>query len=69
MPQVEFTLTNPETNQIFLSAGRETTYWLNKWMDEHSYEKYQHEQWGGAPGSATDDLLDYSVNGTSFPRW
>jgi len=67
--RVEFTLTNPATSQTFFTAGPETTYWLNKWMDDDSYEKYQNDQGGQTPGSPTDYLLDYSINGTAFPRW
>jgi hypothetical protein len=67
--QIEFTLTNPLTNQTFLTAGPETTYWLNKWMDDDSYEAYQRSQGNKTPASSTDYLLDYKINGTAFPRW
>jgi len=67
--KIEFTLTNPVSNQVFISAGPETTYWLNKWMYENSYEKYGNDHGGRIPGSTTDYLLDYSVNGMNFPRW
>src|SRR5262249_26784735 len=67
--KVEFTLTNPVTNQTFFTAGPETTYWLNKWMDDDSYEAYQRNQAARPPASPTDYLLDYKVNGALFPRW
>jgi hypothetical protein len=67
--QVEFTLTCPVTNQTFFIAGPETTYWLNKWMDDDSYEKYQGDQRNQTPASPTDYLLDYRINGNSYPRW
>jgi len=67
--QVAFTLTNPVTNQTFFTAGPETTYWLNKWMDDDSYEQYQKSQGNQVPGSPTDYVLNYSINGTGFPSW
>jgi hypothetical protein len=67
--EVAFTLTNPITNQAFFTAGPETTYWLNKWMDDESYENYQKSQGNQSPGSPTDYLLDYTINGIIFPRW
>jgi len=67
--QVTFTLTNPITNQVFFTAGPETTYWLNKWMDDDSYENYQQSQGNQTPSSPTNYLLDYAINGASFSRW
>jgi hypothetical protein len=67
--QIEFTLTNPVTNEPFFTAGPETTYWLNKWMDDDSYEKYQGDQRNQTPASPTDYLLDYRINGNGYPRW
>ena len=67
--QAQFILTNPVTNRTFFNVGPETTYWLTKWMDDDSYEKYQNDQGGQVPVSPTDYLLDYQINGTSFPRW
>ena len=66
---VQFVLTNPVTNQTFFAAGPETTYWLNKWMDDDSYEDYQKSQGNQTPMSTTDYLLDYTINGINFPRW
>jgi hypothetical protein len=65
--QLTLTLTNPVTNQTFFTAGSETTYWLNKWMDDDSYESYQ--TGNQTPNSPTDYLLDYTINGISFARW
>jgi hypothetical protein len=67
--RVAFTLTNPVTNQTFFNAGTETTYWLNKWMNDGSYTKYQSDQGNQTPSSTTDYLLDYRINGNSYPRW
>jgi hypothetical protein len=67
--QVTFTLTNPVNNGTFFTAGSETTYWLNKWMDDDSYEKYEQAYPGQAPASPTDYSLNYSINGAPFPRW
>jgi len=54
---------------MFLTAGPDTTYWLNKWMDDDSYEQYQKDQRNQVPASPADYLLDYRINGQSFPRW
>lgn len=67
--QVAFTLTNPVTNQTFFTAGPETTYWLNKWMEGDSYNEYQKNQGNQVPGSPTDYVLNYTINGTGFPSW
>jgi hypothetical protein len=67
--QIDFALTNPVTNQLFFNAGSETTYWLNKWMDDDSYETYQNNQGGQTPASPTDYLLGYRINGSPFPSW
>jgi len=67
--KIEFTLTNPVTNQTFFSAGAEVTYWLNKWMSERSYAKYQSDQGNQTPSSYTDYRLDYRINNKSYPPW
>jgi hypothetical protein len=70
--QIEFTLTNPITNQVLFNAGPETSYWLAKWMNEPSYLKYQFDRGlGNTPNffSATDYLLDYKINGKRYPQW
>ncbi|GAC1346741.1 MAG: hypothetical protein NVSMB27_10850 [Ktedonobacteraceae bacterium] len=80
--QIEYTLINPVNNQTFFSAGPESTYWLAKWMNDASYTKYQSDQgvrwswlpswWPGnslTPSFAADYLLDYKINGKSYPRW
>lgn len=67
--KVSFTLTNPVTNQIFFTRGAEITYWLNKWMESDSYDKYKNDQGGQVPGATTDYLLNYTINGTAFPQW
>lgn len=67
--QLHFTLTNPITKQVFFSTGTEKSYWLNKWMDNSSYEKYKRDQRGKTPEFAANYQLDYSINGKSFPSW
>jgi hypothetical protein len=67
--KIDFTLTDPITNQTFFAAGAEVTYWLNKWMEGDSYVKYQNDQGGQTPASPTDYLLDYRINGKSYPSW
>jgi hypothetical protein len=42
--ELEFTLINPVTNQPFFSARPETSYWLAKWMNDDSYEKYRRDR-------------------------
>ncbi len=37
---IEFNLTNPVTNQTFLSAGPETRYWMNKWMNDEVVQRH-----------------------------
>jgi hypothetical protein len=67
--QIEFTLTNPVTNQPFFTTQPETTYWLTKWMDDDSFARYQNDQGGQTPPSQTDYVLDYTINGNKFSRW
>lgn len=67
--RLKFTLTNSITNQTFFTGGSEVTYWLNKWMDDDSYETYRGNHGNQTPASPTDYLLDYSINEISFPRW
>jgi len=67
--QVKFILTNPVTNETFVTAGPETTYWLNKWMDDDSYEQFKKDHGNQTPASPTDYLLNYSINGAGFPPW
>jgi hypothetical protein len=67
--RVEFTLTNPVTQQTFFSAGPEVTYWMNKWMFSGSYTQYRNDQGGQVPASPTDYVLNYRINGKSYPAW
>lgn len=67
--QINFTLTNPVTGQTFFTAGPETTYWLNKWMNDGSYSKYQRDQNSNTPTFAMDYRLDFAINGKSYARW
>lgn len=80
--EIEFQFINPVNNTIAFSAGPQKTYWLTKWMDTDSYDKYQNDQgkqwpWlpGWVPGNSqtptlsSNYLLDYKINGKSYPRW
>ena len=80
--EITYTLTNPVTNEIFFEGGPQTGYWLAKWMDNASYAKYQRDQgvrWQGLPtwfpGNTltplipSDYLLDYTINGRSYPTY
>jgi hypothetical protein len=67
--KIEFTLTNPVTQQTFFAAGPEVTYWLNKWMFNDSYALYSSDQGGQVPSSPTDYALRYKINGRSYPSW
>jgi hypothetical protein len=66
---IEFTLTNPSTGEPFFSAGPELTYWQNKWMDSGSYAQYGEDQQGQIPSSPTGYVLNYRINGKSYPAW
>lgn len=81
--KIEYILTNPVNNQIFFSGGPENSYWLAKWMDDDgSYDRYKRDQgrrWSWlpwwfpgnskAPVFSVQYLLDFKINGASFPRW
>jgi hypothetical protein len=79
---IEFTLTNPVTGQTFFSAGPEITYWMNKWMNNGSYAAYKSDQgkrwlelpswWLGnsrTPLLAWNYVLEYTINGKTYPPW
>jgi hypothetical protein len=68
--EIEYTLTNPNTNQVFFSAGPETSYWLAKWMNEDSYDEYKRDQGrGNTPVKYEDYILNYTINGINYPLW
>ena len=67
--KIEFSLTNPVTQQTFFAAGPEVTYWMNKWMFKGSYTQYGSDQAGQVPSSPTDYVLNYRINGKSYPAW
>jgi len=65
--QITFTLVNPKTNQAFFSTGTEKTYWLNRWMDESSYDRYKQSQGAGkTPPFSVDYRLEYTINGVKY---
>jgi hypothetical protein len=68
--QLHFNFINPITGAIFFSAGTEKSYWLNKWMNTDSYEKYKRDQGNGkTPPFAVDYRLEFSINGKSYGTW
>lgn len=69
--RIQFSLVNPVTGQIFFSTGTETTYWLNRWMNPESYEKYKRDERGRTPASLHETAyqLHYSINGVSYGVW
>lgn len=60
-------LINPETGNVFFHAGRQTTYWRNKWMNNESYARYQLAN--RTPKFAWNYSLRYTINGKSYPVW
>lgn len=80
--EIEFDFINPITNTVMFHAGPEKTYWLNKWMDTDSYDDYRRTQgkrWSWLPEwfpknsltpvFAADFVLEYKINGKTYPRW
>jgi hypothetical protein len=67
--EIEYTLTNPNTNQPFFSAGPEKSYSMAKWMDPDSYDKYREDQGRNTPTQLENYILDYKINGNNYPRW
>jgi hypothetical protein len=67
--KVDFEIVNPKTNQTFFTAGPEKTYWMNKWMDPTSYEKYKADQGGNVPLFSAEYVLKYRINGKTYPQW
>jgi hypothetical protein len=67
--QIQFSLVNPITGQIFFSTGTETTYWLNRWMNPDSYGKYKRDEGNGKtppPFQEVKYVLHYSINGKNY---
>jgi hypothetical protein len=82
MNEIEWNFINPVNNKIAFHAEPQKTYWRNKWMDNESYNQYQNDQgkrWNWLPSwfplnSQTPKLawnyvLEYKINGKSYPRW
>ena len=64
--ELEFEMVNPKTNETFFRAGPQTTYWLTKWMDTDSYEKYKDAQSGNTPWFSVNYNLKYKINGKDY---
>ena len=80
--EVEYDFINPVNNTVMFHADMERTYWRNKWMDNESYEQYKKDQgkrWSWlpsfipgnsrTPALAVHYVLQYKINGKSYPRW
>lgn len=65
---VTFELVDTKTGQPFFDAGPEQTYWLNRWMDPVSYERYRADQQGQVPVFSAEYRLDYTINGKAY-QW
>jgi len=82
MHEIEFDFINPITGTVMFRAGSEKTYWMNKWMDTDSYDDYRRTQgkrwwwlpeWfpknSRTPILAQQYILEYKINGKTYPRW
>lgn len=80
--EIEFDFINPVTNTVMFHAGPQKTYWLTKWMDTESYDDYQRSQgkrWSllpswipknsRTPALAVNYVMEYKINGKTYPRW
>lgn len=65
---IQFTLAFPDGEETLFSTELETTWWLNKWMEEDSYKQYAKDHGGSLP--APDEYrLDYEIDGHRYDRW
>jgi hypothetical protein len=80
--EIEFDFINPITDTVHVSCGPKKPTWMNKWMDTDSYETYrlsQGKRWSWLPSwfpknsrtpyFAGDYVLEYKINGKTYPRW
>lgn len=80
--EIEFDFINPINNTVAFHAGPQKTYWLTKWMDTDSYDDYKRAQgkrWNWlpawfpgnsqAPTFAAQCVMEYKINGKTYPRW
>ena len=65
---LEYQLINPNTGEVFYSAGAESTFWLAKWMTDASYNRYTADHGGNVP-PVDGYVLEYRIDGKSYPRW
>lgn len=79
---IEFDFINPLNGELMFHAGTEHGYWLTKWMDESSYERWKQTQgkkWSwlpswfprntNTPTFASNYTMEYKINGKTYPRW
>jgi hypothetical protein len=64
--EIEFELINPKTGKTFFKAGPEKTYWLNRWMNPGSYDKYKAAQDGEVPWFSVNYQMKYKINGKQY---
>ena len=80
--EVELSFINPVTNEAMFHAGPEKSYWVNKWIDRHSYDDYRTahgKRWprlpawfpknSTVPKLSKHFVLEYKINGKTYPRW
>ncbi|HSS20556.1 MAG TPA: hypothetical protein VLL54_10810 [Pyrinomonadaceae bacterium] len=80
--EVEFNFINPVNNKIVFHAGPQKTYWRNKWMDTSSFHDYRKStgkknKWlpvwwpknTQTPNWAVNYIMEYKINGHTYPRW
>lgn len=59
--EIEMTLLNPETRKVLLRAPKTKTYWLNRWMQYDSYERF--EKRNKVPASPTGYRMVFTIDG------
>lgn len=81
MNEIEYDFINPVNNTIAFHAPPQKTYWRTKWMNPISYHKYQKAQgkrWNWLPAFSKNSqtptfaahyVLEYKINGKTYPRW
>jgi hypothetical protein len=82
MNEIEYDFINPVTNTVVFHAGPQKTYWRNKWMDTADYTQYKKstgKRWSWlpawfpmnyrAPRFAAHNVMEYKINGKTYPRW
>ena len=61
-PEIDFTIIHASSRAVLLRASPERHYWLNKWMEPASYERWKAANPGSAPSSPTGFKMIYTVD-------